>query len=331
MEDSTKKNIIPTLNPITAIAHPSLALIKYWGKQKNTAPNIPATTSVAVTLDTLQSTVSISESTHAQSTFMLNNIAQSLETVQLLQKEILPEQSPLLQIPIEIQAHNNFPTAAGLASSSSGYAALVQGLSAFYKIQYNTQQLSTIARIGSGSASRSVYDGFTVWNTGSAYAKSLAPASHWKELRVLVAAPYLHEKHISSRQAMIHTQNTSPYFSSWHTYNDTLAVEAQHAILDKDLEKLGILIQSSYSAMHASMLASRPPVFYWNTKSIELINIANTLRAQGVPVWETMDAGPQVKFITLSPYIETIIHAVHNTIADIWLRVCAVGQGSRIV
>lgn len=341
---------------ISVQASPSLALIKYWGKQETTEKNIPATTSVAITLDTLISTVKIVANNVSQqhtnadhrsitqkgmevgtlpsSSFTLDDIPHDFSLITPIQQALFD----LCQVTSDQQlqslsvcANNNFPTASGLASSASGYAALAHALAQYYKCELTLTQLSSIARVGSGSACRSVYEGFTLWEAGSPHAILLAPQSHWQDFRVIVLAPSLKKKAISSRDAMKHTAKTSPYYSRWCSYNEDLSRDAIHAVLDKDIEKLGTLARLSYSAMHASSIAANPPILYWKSESISLIELSGEMRAKGIPVWETMDAGPQVKLITLAPHVDFIIEQVSQVLPDIWFRVCMAGQGSIVL
>lgn len=344
---SNKKTVIAT-------AGPSLALIKYWGKnslatsEKQSSDrklhnnNIPATTSIAITLDTLTSSVTIRYSKSSKDYFSLNNQEVDFVKVSFLQKQL--QQITQLHHPylksldfskIEVHAKNNFPTAAGLASSSSGYAALSHALAAFYNTDLSSQELSILARSGSGSACRSVFEGFTVWYKNSQYAEPLAPITHWKDFRVIVVAPYSEKKNISSRDAMNTTASSSPYYKSWCEYNNGLVPDAIKAILEKDIEKIGHLTRLSYSAMHAAALATCPPILYFKPASILLIDFAATLRKQGIPIWETMDAGPQVKFITLEPYTQQIQTQLQDAFSEhfsnLWIRVCRAGKGSHII
>lgn len=322
---------------VSSIAHPSLALIKYWGKEQSTHTNIPATTSIALTLDTLTSEVRIAQS--EKNIFCLNGEEQSFDVIALLQshiqtfhKKIIGQKNnPAIPFcPIRIDASNNFPTASGLASSASGYAALTKALVTFYNIELDDTALSSIARVGSGSAARSIYGGITIWEKGMQYAKQIKDHNYWKELRIIVFAPYIEKKPISSRQAMIDTSRTSPYYSQWIAYNNALVVDALQAISKKDIEKLGVLMRRSYTAMHASSIAAVPSIRYWKAASIGILDVLDSLREQGIPVWETMDAGPQVKIVTLEGNEQYIVDAITTEFSDIWYRVCRLGQGAQI-
>lgn len=318
---------------VTTRAHPSLGLIKYWGKLKHAdIANVPATTSIGVSLSSLSTTTTIKVSSQEQSQFILNGQAIPALFMRPMLEWLstkLPDIS-YLKKPLSITSHNTFPTAAGLASSSSGIAALALGLSKYFRVSLTLQELSELARIGSGSACRSVFGGFTIWRANTLYAEQI-PHSHWSDFRVIILAPYIEQKKISSRDAMTLSANTSPYYDTWVRYNNNLVEDAISAILQKDIEKLGVLIRKSYTAMHACSIAAVPSILYWKADSISLIEHAALLRSQGIPVWETMDAGPQVKLITISAYVDTICESVKRHFPNVWIQDNTIGEGCKVI
>ncbi|HOT59182.1 MAG TPA: diphosphomevalonate decarboxylase [Spirochaetia bacterium] len=309
---------------------PSLALIKYWGKIPNKY-NIPATTSLAVTLDGLRtetlmlqngsgkliiqsSSDSSCKNDTAQIPFLQidTNKQEQNSTMPCIEESIAEYVSLLNQhgnsscIP-DAYSVNNFPTAAGIASSSSGYAALALGLLSLKKplakltscLDNNLflQKASKLARMGSVSASRAVYGGFTLLKRGAQYAEPLAPASFWSNLRILIVIVSEQKKAVSSRNGMKITEQSSPYYRAWIDNAKALSEEALDAFHHKDLEKLGACMRVSYLRMHASAMAAVSPIIYWLPESLTVIQCAEALRKEGFSVWETMDAGPQVKLI----------------------------------
>ena len=161
---------------------PSLALVKYWGKLDG-GVNLPATSSLAVTLDNLRTTTTVSRSMDRDGV-TVGGIEESIKRF-----------APMLAAfrgrtgaagPVEVNSSNSFPTASGIASSSSGFAAIELGLDALFETRLTGPELSQIARIGSGSACRSVFGGFTTWKVGAEQSELLKPADHWPELRILV-------------------------------------------------------------------------------------------------------------------------------------------------
>ncbi|MFW5741664.1 MAG: diphosphomevalonate decarboxylase [Spirochaetota bacterium] len=281
---------------VTASASPSLALVKYWGKHRG-GVNLPATSSLAMTLDGLRTTTRLELRPHA-----------AVDEVVLGGRNQSPGgYSPMIDLVraragsaarVRAESENSFPTAAGIASSSSGFAALALGLDALFETSFDRRELSSLARLGSGSACRAVYGGFTTWLRGTEHAEPVFAADHWPELRVVVVVVRAAAKPVSSRSGMNRTSGTSPVYRAWLDESQALFERGLAALEARDLEALGTAMRESYLLMYASMLAARPPVLYWQPDSVAVIHEAESMRADGLPVWETMDAGPQVKLLT---------------------------------
>lgn len=284
--------------------------MKYWGKIDG-GVNLPATSSLAVTLDTLRTTTTVTTGVD-QDHVTVDGFRQPIERF-----------APMLQAyrnrtnvvePVDVRSNNSFPTAAGIASSSSGFAAIALGMDAVFETALPRSELSRIARIGSGSACRAVYGGFTTWKAGAEEAEPLLPADHWPELRILVVVMKAGPKHVTSRNGMNHTRATSPYYGSWVDLSPSLFQSACTALADRDIAALGEAMRASYLSMFASMFAARPPLLYWAPESVSLIVACETLRRQGIEVWETMDAGPQVKLLTTAQFSDQVRAAVAEAV-----------------
>jgi len=271
----------------------------------------------------------------------------------------------------DVRSQNNFPTAAGLASSASGLAALTGAcVASLLRPEFRTPweralvdqekslqekrtepltadsefrelgrelpgfpglpgllSLSALARYGSGSASRSVFGGFTLFPQGSPVAHPLESADFWPEARIILVPLSSARKPVSSRIAMNRTRDTSPYYEAWVNDAPKVAVEAQEALKKRDEEKLGTLMINSYLRMFSTMFAAQPPVVYWLPESLVVIRLAAELRSKGLPVWETMDAGPQVKLFTLSSSVPEILRAVEQALPSVVPVVSGPGNG----
>lgn len=273
-----------------AMAHPSLALIKYWGKSDKER-NLPATPSLALTLSGLHSKVEVQAGSSDQ--VILDGKEQPQERYQLFFDNLRRVTGTSMYF--RVQAWNDFPTAAGLASSSSGFAAMAAACAALTGQTLPLDILSGIARLGSGSASRAVYGGFTLLEARAQTATPLRGPEFWPDLRVLLCLVEAGPKAVSSREAMEQTRLTSPYYSAWVEDAPRLTRQACEALEQKDLDRLGPLIRLSYQRMFATMFSADPPILYWKPGSLEIIHLAEELRRSGISVWETMDAGPQVK------------------------------------
>lgn len=293
---------------------PSLALVKYWGKLTR-GMNLPATPSIAVTLGGLNTDTIIHTRSHGQPDEV--RIAGQVQDPSRFEP-FFAELRRLFRSDVHftIDSDNSFPSSAGLASSSSGFAALALGCTCLLANQGCVHpvmpdraliaQASELARVGSASAARAVYGGFTYLPAGAKKAESLYGPQHWPQLRVLVAVTSSMPKSDTSRGAMERTRLSSPYYGSWVHDARALCAEAILALDRRDLERLGELARLSYLRMHASAMAAEPPILYWLPASLGVIQACAVLRAQGVGAWETMDAGPQVKILCLDTEVERI-------------------------
>ena len=308
---------------ITACAGPSLALTKYWGKALH-GVNIPATPSLGVTLTPLQSQATVSLAAgHHQVT--VDDQPQALARFE----PFLTKASELFAKPTHFHATctNNFPTSAGLASSSSGFAALALAMSELAGQDLSPTDLSALARIGSGSAARAVFGGFVEWPAGAPHARPLYDETYWPALRVIVCLVDHGPKAISSREAMNQVRDTSPYYDEWVKDAACLHHNALAALADRDLEKLGDIARHSTLRMFATMLSMSPPLLYWTPTSLRIIHLAQTMRTQGISAWETMDAGPQVKLLCLGDEVETILQHLSDALPELTTIVTQVGDG----
>jgi diphosphomevalonate decarboxylase len=306
---------------VVARTSPSLALVKYWGKLPS-GTNLAATSNLAVTLGALHTETRV-EATSDEDLVLVDGTAQPLErfapVIDLVRSRAADPR------PVRVESANSFPTAAGLASSSSGLAALVLALDGFFGTHLPAEELSAIARLGSGSACRAVFGGFTTWLAGSDSASEFLPADHWPELRILVVVLQEGAKSISSRAAMERARLTSPYYQAWVHSSAGVFEQACAALTARDVERLGRTMRASYLSMFGTMFTSDPPVVYWRPESVAVIRACEALRAGGTPVWETMDAGPQVKLLTLAEHADPVSRAVVEAVPGARIIVSGVG------
>ncbi|MCC6623291.1 MAG: diphosphomevalonate decarboxylase, partial [Deltaproteobacteria bacterium] len=196
----------------------------------------------------------------------------------------------------EITSENHVPTAAGLASSASGMAALATAAGRLVGLDparpEDATTLSRLARVGSGSGARSIYGGWVVWDGPAA--RPLAPPDHMP-VAVVVAVVATGRKAIGSRDAMNHTALTSPYHGAWVAQAHATFDEAVDAVLRKDFPAVMHVMERSTWRMHAAAMAADPPVFYWQPGSVAVLREVERMRAEGLPCGATLDAGPNVK------------------------------------
>ncbi len=278
-------------------AHPNIALIKYWGK-RNVKCNLPATSSLSVTLDKLWTRMTLSRIQSQSDTLIVNNspatdmlsrVSQCLDLV--LGKE---------RDKFAVESDSNFPIAAGLASSSSAFSALVFAANQILDKKKSISNLSRLAGQISGSSARSLYGGYVELLTGKNSIKTgqLLKGSDWP-LDVVVAITDHNRKSISSSKAMIISAETSPFYDVWLEKQDEDMHKARDAILQNNFELLADVSEKNCLKMHSVMWTSRPPIVYWNEGTINCMQGIRELRNKGYPVFFTIDAGPQVKVFCL--------------------------------
>lgn len=281
-----------------ARAHSNIALIKYWGK-RDAALNLPAVGSISVTLADLytDTRVCFDPALNADQLLLDGQPADTRRVSALLD---LIRTRAGCDLRARIESQNNFPTAAGLASSASGFAALVVAACAAVDLRLDTAELSMLARRGSGSAARSIFGGYAEMQRGSAadgqdaYAKPLLAAADWP-LAIVVAITRDTAKAVDSRAGMGATAATSSFYPTWVAQAETDLQAMRDAIATRDFHALGALAEHSCLKMHALMLSGDPGLLYWNPATVAAMQAIRGLRQQGVPVYFTIDAGPQVK------------------------------------
>jgi diphosphomevalonate decarboxylase len=278
-------------------ACPSLALLKYWGKL-DPRENTPATPSVAVTLGGLFTDTTVSLAADEDSVSVDGAIEPAERYASFFERM---RRGAGRDTRFRATSENSFPTAAGIASSSSGFAALTCACAWASGVELKPARLSALARFGSASAARSIFGGFVLLDRGARSAEQLFPPEHWPELRVLVVVTEARRKEVSSRDAMEASRRSSPYYGQWVRSSRRLLPEALRAVADRDLELLGEVARASALRMHAVMLAARPAFSYWVPLTVAVMAACAELRRDGVGAWETMDAGPQVKILCLEP------------------------------
>jgi diphosphomevalonate decarboxylase len=310
---------------VIADASPSLALTKYWGKRPG-GINIPETSSVAVTLGALHSRVSVAGSDSDR--ISVDGAPEDVDRFRPVLDAVRSRAGR--QDAVAVRGDNDFPTAAGLASSSSGFAAMAVGLDAFFGTSLSGTELSQIARLGSGSAARAVFGGFTVWPAGASCAEPFATADHWPELRVIAVVLAPERKSVSSRAGMENSRKTSAFYQSWSESAEPLFTTACDAVLARDLEKLGTAMRQSYLGMFATMFSSEPPLIYWRPESLALIHQCEAMRSRGIAVWETMDAGPQVKLVTVESEVSQVVGGIHEILPEADYITSPVGGGPSV-
>ena len=291
-------------------------LIRYWGK-RDLPLNLPTNSSLSVTLEQADlrahTTASCSSSYPSADTLLLNGQPQAIEnsrtskclsTLRHLRSSLEATDAslpPLSRYPLRIASSNNFPTAAGLASSAAGFAALVRAVADLYQIPASPTELSRIARQGSGSACRSLFGGYVAWNMGQrpdgedSVAVQVAPASHWPSMRALILVVSAEKKAVSSTAGMQNTVATSSLFPARsREVVPRRMQEMETAIKSRDFEAFARITMRESNSFHATCLDTEPPIFYLNDVSRAAIRVVEGVNATAgrVVAAYTFDAGP---------------------------------------
>ncbi len=292
-----------------ARANTNIALVKYWGK-RDAALNLPAVGSLSLTLEGLSTRTTVVFGKSDADTLVLNGAPADDKSTKRVSKFLdIVRQRAGLSERAAVESSNDFPTAAGLASSASAFAALAVAATRAAGLSLSDRELSILARRGSGSAARSIFGGFVEMHRGQradgedAFAEPIA--SDW-DVRLVIAATTQGPKATLSTDGMRHTAETSPYYDPWVQMSERDLATAREAIARRDLEALGQVTEASCLSMHASAMAARPAVVYFIGQTIEGYRIIQDLRRSGVPAWFTCDAGPHVKALTDAAHAQQV-------------------------
>lgn len=281
-------------------AHTNIALIKYWGKADEEYI-IPLNSSLSLTLNDLYAETSVLfDPALDQDTFYLDGEKQNGSSLKKVQHVLdLVRQQADIEVKARVDSQNFVPTAAGLASSASGMAALAASASLAAGLDLDKKDLSRLARRGSGSASRSIYSGLVQWQKGSndadSYAIPIDPADWGLGMYFILINK--EQKKVSSRSGMKQTVETSPYIEEWARTTDEDVEKMKEAIAQRDFTQMGLLMERSASKMHATTLGAIEPFTYLLPESLHAIQFVQALRQKGFDCYFTMDAGPNVKVL----------------------------------
>jgi diphosphomevalonate decarboxylase len=322
-------------SPVTARSNVNVALVKYWGK-RDPELNLPATGSISLTLDGLSVDAEVEFVDDGTDLVTIDGEpAQGVERDRVVRFLDLVRAQARRSEAARVETRSRVPRGAGLASSAAAFAALALAGSRAAGLRLEPPALSALARRGSGSAARSIFGGFVEWRRGEradgsdSVAEALLAPADW-DLRIVVAITSGAPKAISSREGMARAA-TSPFYPAWVDGVEGDLAAARAAIRARDLEALGHLAEHSALAMHAVGLAARPPLLYWRGATVECVHRVWTLRADGVPAFVTIDAGPQVKVLCEPSDAVRVAEALVAVPGVERIVTCAPGDGAAVV
>ena len=312
-------------NCARACANVNIALIKYWGK-RNEVLILPYASSLSLTLADWGTETQVSfDENLSEDNISLDGVTLVGGKSNKVRNRIISMLDLIraragISIKANVVSHNSVPTAAGLASSASGFAALAAAGAYAAGLNLSPRELSKLARRGSGSACRSIFGGLSIWNAGEDDESSYAePIQMPENLQLAMIAIVLDSapKPISSREAMSRTVKTSPTYMPWIKQSEKDFQNAICAIKNSDIETLGNIVEKNFIGMHETMHNAVPPVNYITEDSYKVLEIIKNLRSKGLPVWATMDAGPNVKVLTVKSEAEKVANDLRSHISKV--------------
>jgi diphosphomevalonate decarboxylase len=299
----------------TAIANPNIAFIKYWGKADETL-NLPTNPSLSMNLAAL-TTVTTVECRPGMPQDLVSIDGQPATGQALARVVAHLDRVRALSGTSDrawVASRSDFPAGTGLASSSSAFAALSLAATRAAGLHLDAEALSRLARLGSGSACRSVPAGFSLWagdSDATSFAQQVAPPEHW-DLRDVIAIVSRRHKVVGSLDG--HTlAPSSPFFAARLASVPGHLTTVQQGLQQRDLAGMGQAIEADALAMHGVMMTSQPPLLYWQPATVAVMHAVRAWRDEGIEVYFTMDAGPNVHCICEA-----------TTVAEIEARLCAI-------
>jgi diphosphomevalonate decarboxylase len=281
----------------TALANPNIAFVKYWGNRDETI-NIPSNGSISMNLDGLSTRTSVAfEPALSADVLRLNGRLVSGPALQRVSQFLdIVRKLARLDLFARVESSNDFPMGAGIASSASAFAALGLAASTAAGLSLSERDLSRLARRASGSACRSIPAGFVEWLAGEkdedSFASSIAPPDYW-ELCDCIAVVSSEQKPTSSSEGHA-LANTSPLQPARLVKVRQDLELCRRAILARDFDGLAAVTELESNLMHAVMITSTPPLFYWQAASLAVMQVVTKWRKSGFPACYTLDAGPNV-------------------------------------
>ena len=321
----------------TSTANANIALVKYWGK-RDSKLILPQNGSISMTCDGLSTITTVEFSPeYKQDIIIIND-----EELRKDEKDVLGHLDRIRSLAkisdkAKVVSETNFPVAAGLASSASGLAAITLASAKSAGLNLNQKDLTILTRQGSGSACRSICDGFVEWHKGQkedgsdSFAETIAPKTHWPEFRMIATILSEKKKLVDSRGGMSQSVANCPYYFSWVKEAEKDLNLMRIGIEEKNFEMVGSTAESSCLKMHAVMMTTTPAIIYWIPQTLEVINNVRVMRQEGIQAYFTIDGGPQVKVICLEKDSEKINKKLQELESVKKTVICKPGDGARLL
>jgi len=304
---------------VTAVASANIACIKYWGKRSDKL-RLPLNDSISMNLSDANTTTTVEYSSSLRRddiSFVDESISEG-ECTRITKHLDRIRKVAHKRIYAKVVTKNSFPKGTGIASSASGFAALTVAATHAIGLSLSEKELTILARLGSGSAARSIPDGFVWWHAGKksndSYAESLYPSSWWNVCDIICVVSK-EVKKISSTEGMDAIKTSPNWRSRVQQISEKIAA-MQDALRAKDVHAFGALMEEDAISMHCVMMTQNPPLFYWNDATLRVMDQVYALRESGIPAYYTMDAGPNVHVFCEEKNME-IVHTALQHVAGV--------------
>ena len=319
----------------TAIAHPNVALIKYWGKA-NEELKLPMNNSVSVTLDNLHCKVTVEFSEkYKEDTATVNGKAPDKKTMERALEQLnLIRKKAGIKMKARGAVEMNFPIGVGLASSSAGFASLTLAAATAAGLKLDNKQLSILSRNGSGSSCRSIYGGFVEWQKGNSENTSFAVQladEKWFDLRVISAVVSTKERMMDTRGGMKIAKETSPLYDARIKFVEKEIPIMKKAIKEKNFETIGKTMERDCMLLHATAITADPILLYWTPETLKIMHNVRMWRAEGTECYFTVDTGANIHVICLPENEKVVAEKLKKIDGVMEVHKNKLGEGAKII
>jgi diphosphomevalonate decarboxylase len=325
----------------TALSHPNKALVIYWGNENDTL-RIPSRPSLSVTLQGINHPLDYIVSLRTVGSSERDKvIIDGTEDKGEIYNQFVYHLNAMREYTgfkekLEVTTRKSFPVGSGLAGSAASASALAEAFAGLVGKTTDTRLKSIMARRGSGSASRSIFGGFVMWQKGnsdeSSYAKQLFDENHW-DLRNIIAMVSTSSKKIRSIEGMKLSKKTCPeeIYSEFVTVANDHIEQISTAVLERDIAKLGVLYEKENYLFRQVCLRTTPPLDYWTELTDNILEKVTDLRNDGIPAYAGTDAGPNVHVFTSPKHVRRVIKMIQEVEGILDIIHCRVGKGSHLI
>lgn len=317
----------------TAVAHPNVAFIKYWGR-KNEILRLPTNGSISMNLDGLTTTTTVEFSPdYKEDSILIDEESKFDEAKRVIEHLDRIRKIAHIAFRAKVVSQNNFPSSTGLSSSASGFAALtVAGVKAL-GIELSEKELSILARQGSGSACRSILSGFVEWKDADtsedSYAYTLFPSDYW-DIVDIVAVVSTEKKEVPTSEGQKLAQ-TSPFFTVRSSHIKEKIQKAKKYIEEKRFEEFGELVEEEAIEMHAVMMTSHPSLLYLSQGTLEMMKLVTKWRKEGLPLYFTINTGQDIHLLCERKNVDSIVAKVKEVSQVKKIFVSHPGEGAKLI